>query len=171
MKSMNAKLFLALLLITTFLTACASQTYYKASDGESSSSYGYRDQKLEENKYRVSFLGRNSTQRETAELYLLYRAAEITSANGYEYFVMVHQETEPKQQTPSSSFFGGLGFGGRGTGVGLGYGVPSSSTSSNYQAVAIISLYKTKPPEPQASYNAKEVLANLEPKIVRPPEK
>ncbi len=153
------------------LTACASHTYYKPSDGESSSSYGYRDQKLEETKYRVSFIGRNSTQRETTELYLLYRAAEIAVQNGYEYFVMAHQETEPKQQQQTSSFFGGMGFGRGGTGLGLGYGVPAANTASNYQSVAFITLYKTKPPEPQVSYNAKEVIANLEPKIIRPPEK
>jgi hypothetical protein len=45
-----------------------------------SSSRGYSEQQIENNRFRVQFAGNSLTDRKTVETYLLYRAAELTKA-------------------------------------------------------------------------------------------
>ena len=60
------------------LGACATSTPYAPMDGR----YGYAEQRIETNRYRVVFHGNSSTTRETVEAFLLYRAAELTLEMG-----------------------------------------------------------------------------------------
>lgn len=72
------------------LTACTSVTPYQpAGDG-----YGFTDQMIESNRYRVAFKGNTATPRVTVENHLLYRMAEITLDNGFDYFRVLEHDTE-----------------------------------------------------------------------------
>ncbi len=161
---------LALLVVVGFVTACASPTPYQAGSGDDP---GYRDLKIQENRYRVAFKGNSVTPRETVEIYLLYRAAELTTALGMDYFIVQDQDTDKKTDytVSPSGWSGGFGYGGRRRFAGIGYTTPVSE-SSQYEAITFITPRKGKMPEDNpAAYDAREVLKNLEPKIVRPNEK
>jgi hypothetical protein len=56
--------------------------------------FGYSDARIEENRFRVVFRGNALTPRETVELYLLHRAAEVTLENGYDWFRIVRPVAE-----------------------------------------------------------------------------
>src|SRR3546814_6729919 len=79
--------FVALLALG-MLTACATTTPYQpVRDG-----YGYQDQRIEGNRYLVTFAGSTATPRQTVENYLLYHAAELTLASGNDYFIVPRSE-------------------------------------------------------------------------------
>lgn len=79
----------------TLAAACATQTPY-APVGESR--YGYSETRIEENRFRVAFTGNSLTDQETVETYLLYRAAELTLQNGYDWFEIVDRDTEASRR-------------------------------------------------------------------------
>lgn len=74
---------------------CASSgTPYQPLSASSEIAGGYSDTKLSEGRYRVVFAGNRLTSRETVESYLLFRAAELTLAEGYDWFVVVDHEMD-----------------------------------------------------------------------------
>jgi hypothetical protein len=156
--------YLLLSALTLALAACATPTPYQAADkGE-----GYYDQKIESNRYRLHFAGNSSTPRQTVENYLLYRAAELTVANGYDYFITAEKSTQ--EDTRYEQTFGG----------GFGYywfphaafGISTAYPISAFDAQADIVMFKGKKPDndPKA-FDAHEVKDNLEATIVRPKPK
>lgn len=147
------------------LAACATTSPYQPlKDGE-----GYAEQKIESNRYRITFNGNSRTTKQTVENFMLYRAAEITLTNGAQYFVMTDQNTEA--DTRYTQVFNGVGgdvFATRGL-LGVGVGVSNSIPSTEYQAQADVLIYKGKKPEnnPKA-YDARQIQINLGPLITRP---
>lgn len=74
---------------------------------------GYSEQRLGEGRYRVTFDGNTLTSRERVEGYLLYRAAELTVEQGYDWFRVVNRVTEKDQRTyvePGYSPWYGYGY-------------------------------------------------------------
>ena len=73
------------------LVACggAPTPYQPAADG-----YGYSEQRIEDNRYRVTFAGNDLTKADTVQNYLLYRAAEVTLDSGYDYFTVVDRNLD-----------------------------------------------------------------------------
>ncbi|MDX1498890.1 MAG: hypothetical protein R3176_03270 [Woeseiaceae bacterium] len=71
------------------LGACASQPSYVAADDPGD--YGYHARKIADDRYRVNYNG--SRNLEDARDYALLRAAELTIADGYEWFQVVDRET------------------------------------------------------------------------------
>ncbi|MDZ4076880.1 MULTISPECIES: CC0125/CC1285 family lipoprotein [Hydrocarboniphaga] len=154
------------------LAACATATPYQPV-GKSGS--GYAEQRLESNRYKITFAGNSITPRQTVENYLLYRSAEVTLQNGYDYFVLADNNTD--SQTSYSQTFGG-GFGSYywgpwgGPGWGWGGSTGTSIPRTEYQAQANILVFKgEKPANDPKAFNAHEVKANLESVIVRPQTK
>ena len=150
------------------LAGCASLTPYQPlREG-----YGYSEQVIEANRLRVSFAGSSKTPRQTVENYLLYRAAEVTLARGYDYFVMTRSFTEARSDAgaePTVSLgFGGFNFGSHG-GVGLGVGTTTGGgRGAAYTAQADLLLLKgAKPPNDAQAYDAREVRGSLEAQIQR----
>lgn len=86
---MKIQKWLTFLFISLTLSACSSQTDYSAAKG---ASYGYAEQQLTETQYRVTFKARGSDT-DKAQDYALLRAAEITLADGYDWFIVTHRET------------------------------------------------------------------------------
>src|SRR3546814_12577753 len=102
--------FVALLALG-MLTACATTTPYQpVRDG-----YGYQDQRIEGNRYRVTFAGSTAKPRQTVENYLLYHAAELKLARGNDYFIVTQSSTRGNGK-PGSALSAGLG--------GVGFGLP-----------------------------------------------
>lgn len=60
---------------------------------------GYSEQRLGEGRYRVTFDGNTLTSRERVEGYMLYRAAELTVQQGYDWFRIVDRMTERDERT------------------------------------------------------------------------
>ena len=92
----------ALLLVA----GCATATPYQPLDPQSRFSGGYSDQRIEPDRFRVTFRGNSLTSRETVETYLLYRAAELTLAQVYDWFSMADRNTERHSRTYVDRPFG-----------------------------------------------------------------
>lgn len=166
------------------LGACATATPYQpASRGEG----GYTDQRIEANRYRVSFRGNSVTSRETVEIYLLYRAAELTLARGFDHFVMAARDTDKRSRTYvdrpfTSGPYGYWGPSWRYWGPGFGWrswdpywGDPfwhdsiDVRTVDRYEATAEIVMYKgLKPANDPRAFDARAVIANLGPNVRLP---
>lgn len=156
------------------VSGCSSPTPYQPSwmgDG-----YGYSEQRIEDNRYRISFAGNSATGYETVRNYLLYRAAELTLAQGGDYFVMTERSFIPAYGGggPSTSIGTGVGIGsggGMSTGWSLGVGVPLGGASGPSEAVAEIVIYRgQKPADTANAFDAREVRESLHPQVLRPGE-
>ena len=137
------------------LTACATPTPYQAAVG---GAYGYAEQPLEDNRYRVTFKGNAATSRETVENYLLLRAAELTQERGADYFRVVEKSLDRSGRYYTTGFSGlghhnhfvGIHHGFPGYGFG-GYTHFSTQRSDRYSAYANITLHKGDEPEARFS--------------------
>lgn len=74
------------------LSACATATPYAPAGVNSR--YGYSEQRVDADRYRVSFAGNSVTSREQVEMALLLRAAEVTAENGFDWFSTVNRATD-----------------------------------------------------------------------------
>ena len=82
-------------------TACATATpYAPASNG----GYGYSDVRIEPTRYRVTFSGNSLTEREDVENALLYRAADLTIQNGFDWFEVVTRDTDAERRYRDTGF-------------------------------------------------------------------
>ena len=79
--------------VAALLAACVSPTPYQPAQPRG---FGYSEERLDQNKFRVTFRGNSLTKRETVVDYLLYRAAELTLQNGFSHFLVVGRDTEAK---------------------------------------------------------------------------
>lgn len=75
------------------LSACATATPYQPV-GATSARGGYADQRIGDDRWRVTFAGNSMTSRDTVEMYLMYRAAELTLENGFDCFEAVNRVTD-----------------------------------------------------------------------------
>lgn len=99
---------------------------------------GYTDIPWDANTFRVSFAGNPFTSSQTVEIYLLYRCAELTVQHGHDFFVVVERR-----------IFKG--------------GDPGGLTGK-----ALIQTFKgVKPEDHPTALNAREVISNLGPRILR----
>ena len=95
MSASNTHILSAALGAVLTLSACAGATpYHAASLTDPAHADGYRERRVEPERWRVAFAGNSLTSRETVETYLLYRAAELTLENGYDWFQAVERDTE-----------------------------------------------------------------------------
>jgi hypothetical protein len=158
----------ALLLPIALLTGCAApgRTPYQRLQANG----GYNEQQIEANRYRVSFIGNAVTTREDVEDALLYRIAELTLAQGCDYFVLSDRDTEASTaylQTLSSygsfdPFFPRVWP--RAT-MSTGTAMPITQ----YKAQAYVLLQKgVKPEGDVAAFDAREVQARLGPSVRAP---
>ena len=98
------------------LSACATPTPYQPNIPGQATSGGYSEIRVEPNRWRVMFQGNSLTSRQTVESYLLFRSAELTTQQGYDWFAIVDRNTENKGYTyidPDplySPWYGGYGY-------------------------------------------------------------
>lgn len=196
---MRKLLIAGLLAITAGLAACTTATPYQPDLRGSQVSGGFSETRLTNDRFRVQFRGNTLTNRDTVERYLLYRAAELTIDQGYDWFEIDDRRTDKTERTYVDSFgprMGGMGWGG---GWGYGYWQPSwrywgpgfgwrswnpywndpffannmdVRTVQQFEAGAEIILHKGPTPEGASrAFDARQVRQNLEPTIVRPQPK
>lgn len=84
-----------------FVSSCMTATPYQPEVRGQRIHGGYSEKALGGNRYQVTFDGNTLTSRERVEGYLLYRAAELTVQNGFEWFRIVNRETERDRRTYS----------------------------------------------------------------------
>lgn len=92
---MKTRLFKPVLLAATAalaLSACATATPYGPASPDSR--YGYSQQRIEGDRFRVNFAGNSVTSRDQVEMSLLLRAAEVTVENGGDWFTTVNRATD-----------------------------------------------------------------------------
>jgi hypothetical protein len=183
---MKLAVFAAVVGLATGLAGCETATPYQPLAPGTAQSGGFTDQRLDDNHFRVTFQGNTETSRETVETYLLYRAAEVTVNSGYDWFQAVDKHTQRDSQTyvdtwggpgpygywhPYYRRWGAWGWGGWGPyGSPYGpYGPATVSTVQKFQASAdIVMAHGPKPAGNPRAMDAREVIANLGPKIERP---
>lgn len=96
------------------LAGCVTETTYRPATGKGFNRTGFSERQVEANRYLVTFAGNSVTDRDTVERYLLFRAAELTLQNGFDYFVTVQRDTDRQARTYSTGGYGGFGYGGFG---------------------------------------------------------
>lgn len=164
---MNRSLsFAAVSLLVLALAGCATLTPYQPlKDG-----YGYSEQRLEADRYRVTVAGSSKTPRQTVENYLLYRAAELTLAAKRDYFVVRDQSTTAEADSGGPGVSLGIGgFGGGGSsGVGMGVGVGTGGGAKlAYKTQAEIVMKSGAKPEGDATaFDARQIQLNLQAQVL-----
>ncbi|HUO87704.1 MAG TPA: hypothetical protein VMU08_00915 [Rhizomicrobium sp.] len=159
------------------LGGCIQPTAYQpATNG-----HGYSDQRLAENRYRVSFSGNSVTKREMVENFLLLRSAEVTRDAGYCCFVFDNRDTEAK--TSYYTAFGGYPGWGPAWGPGFGwyrhnwvydpwdpYWAGTVYPSTRYEAYAeIVMLTPEQAQREPRALKAADVISRIGPLAAPPP--
>lgn len=143
---------IGLILLTTFLTSCAT-TYQK-----NSFSGGYSDMRINKDMYKVTFRGNGYTNSDVVHNFLLRRCAEVTLENGYNYFVFVNQNAQSTKYHLGTNHNGTLQKNYSGS-------YQYSGTTQNFVAikhsrVGIIKLFNNGE-QPEVAYSAKEILKSF----------
>jgi hypothetical protein len=90
---MNKILYAAAAAGALLLSACATATPYQPI-GATRVRGGYAEERISSDRFRVTFSGNSVTSRDTVEMYLLYRAAELTLADGFDCFETANRSTD-----------------------------------------------------------------------------
>lgn len=164
------------------LAGCATSTPYGPASGDNP--YGFSDQRIEDNRYRIVFRGNSSTTREAVETFLLYRAAELTVESGFDYFIVSEQDTEANKRysaSPNPAFFGRYYYGygpyccafpyyAYGWGWGSPYSGYEAREITRYTAIAFITMHKgSKPADDPQAFDARSVIDNLRSYVLQQP--
>jgi hypothetical protein len=174
------------------LSACATATPYQPNIPGQAVKGGYSEIRLEADRYRVTFSGNSLTSRETVEGSLLFRAAELTVSQGYDWFSIVERQTDRDVRTyvepdplyrpwygpaypywyPSWRYYGG-GFGWRTWDPYWGDPFWADRmdvrTVERFEATAEILMHKgAKPTGDARAFDARAVMENLGPRMQRP---
>jgi hypothetical protein len=170
------------------LSACVTATPYQPMAAGTAQSGGYSETKVEQDRYRITFTGNSLTSRDVVENYLLHRAAELTLAQGKDWFMMaerglaksVEKIILPDPMIQSRMWHPTVIVS---RGVVVGYAYPfmddmawrmraQEQTLEKYEAYSEIVLGTgQKPVNDPKAFDAKQVIENLGPKLVRPEPK
>lgn len=164
------------------LSACATATPYGPAGIDSR--YGYAEQRVDADRYRISFAGNSVTSREQVEMALLLRAAEVTTQNGYDWFATVNRATDRdvRLQATPDPFYSRYGpyWGPSWRYYRRGYWSPWGDPFwgvrdfdvreiDRYEASAEIVMGRgAKPAGDPNAFDAREVIQNLGPRVTRP---
>jgi hypothetical protein len=158
------------------VSACSAPTPYQ---GVGAGSYGYDQTAIESDRYLITFNGNSLTERATVDLFLLYRAAELTVERGFDHFTVIRRETEAQRRTVTT---GGDPFRSR-FGAQYRYFHPAygwygwrdpfwndvnTREITRYQAQAEIVFGHGPAPDDADAFDARDVITNLGPRITRP---
>jgi hypothetical protein len=149
------------------LTACASLAPYGPQ--MSPNGQGYVEQRIESNRFRVTYNGVGAPG--PVADYALLRAAQLTTAQGYDWFEVVQRWTDGRLDSaggmrPSVSIgAGSSSYGGRyghyrSSGVGVGVGLNFSGPSPTSTSLEVVMGNGARPDRPNA-YDARGVQDSL----------
>ncbi|WP_332770000.1 CC0125/CC1285 family lipoprotein [Phenylobacterium sp.] len=182
----------ASLALAGLVSACATATPYQPNIPGQAVSGGFSEQRLESDRFKVTFAGNSLTSRDTVEAYLLYRAAELTVQQGYDWFTIVERDVERDRRTyverdpfyrpwygpsygywrPYWRYYGG-GFGWRTWDPYWGDPFWADRmdvrTVEKFEATAEIVMRKgPKPADDARAFDARGVMENIGPRVMRP---
>ena len=189
--SRKSAAIVASLALAGLLSACATATPYQPNLPGQAVSGGYSEQRVEANRFRVNFSGNSLTSRETVEGYLLFRAAELTVQEGYDWFAVVDRNTEADRRTyverdplyspwygpsygywrPYWRYYGGFGWRTWDPWWGDPFWADRMDvrTVTKFEASAEIIMNRgAKPADDPRAFDARAVIANLGPRVTRP---
>ena len=189
--SRKSAAIIASLALAGLLSACATATPYQPNLPGQAVSGGYSEQRVEDNRFRVNFSGNSLTSRETVEGYLLFRAAELTVQEGYDWFAVVDRNTEADRRTyverdplyspwygpsygywrPYWRYYGGFGWRTWDPWWGDPFWADRMDvrTVTKFEASAEIVMNRgAKPADDPRAFDARAVIANLGPRVTRP---
>lgn len=156
-----------LMVCLAFLCSCATpyQPYSRFNGG-------YKDTQLDSNTFRVGFSGNSDTSRETVLNYLLYRCAEVTLENDYDFFVIVDGGSDVKHASMTMpGTYTGHTTHNYATGTSTTHGTYNPGMTlygQAYSEMAIIKVFHGEaPPNVPDCYSAKELKTYLDPNIKR----
>ena len=155
---------LTLLAGVLLLAACETTTAY-APAAPGSRASGFWDQRIEQHRFRVAYRGGDGAPPAQVEDYALMHAAEVTLANGDEWFQVLDKvgTAAPGASSSVSFGFGGANFG-RGGGVGYGVGA-STPVSGGAQLTSTLEILTGKSAPPQGAFNARSVQDTIRPRL------
>jgi len=161
---MTVKPILALLAAAA-LAACASSSGYQ--QAARADGVGYTDQRIEDDRWRVTYRAATGAPAGAATDFAILRAAEIATQRGYDWFQVVARDVAREQAGSSGPRIGvGVGTGGR---IGGGFGGVSVGTSTGGGAdareVATLEVRMGRGDQPEGAdfYDARAVYQSLRP--------
>jgi hypothetical protein len=157
---------LAALLLAAMTSACMTPYQPRGVTG------GYTDQKVNGTTYRVSFFGNGNTPKDRVFRFWLYRCADLTAQNGFDYFTILGKDDEARlegDREAVSAKGGGDGFPlddivpARGSSAPSYVYIPGGGgTITTWSASGYIVMRKGAPdPDDIRSFSAKKVLADI----------
>lgn len=158
------KRVLACLSLCAILGACAMASPYGPAYGPRGA--GYSEYRIEPGRFRVTYQGGPGAPPQQVADYALLRAAELTLAEGYDWFQITDRATSGRAGGgPRLSLgTGGGSYGGRtAIGVGVGTSMSLGGGPSTIQSLEIIMDRGQRPPDPNA-YDARGVRDTLRPR-------
>jgi len=157
------KALLAIVLVS--LAACA--TPY----GKYGALGGYTDSRIDENTFTISVDTNGFTSQQTTSMHAMYRAAELTVENGFDFFVIANTANDSKSMAmtmPTSSTSTttvsryGSGAMARTT---TNYGPVTTMPVAFPNSTLVIKSFKGTKPDQGDAYDAREVMTYLGPQI------
>lgn len=126
---------------------------------------GYTEEKIMTNMYKVEFRGNQHTKPELIQKYLLYRCAELTKENDFEYFAVISEERHfdefvSRQETPQP--FKAVSSSSGGNWVYTDPSLENPTSSTNYTGVYFIKfINEIEDKHKNAVFNVDEVMEEL----------
>lgn len=148
------------------LAACATPTVYQAATGPGT--VGYSEYRIEPGRYRVMFRGGSSASERQVMDYALVRAADLTLAEGYDWFRISDRSMSYSAAGSSGPRFSiGVGGGSWGHSSGVGMGVGTTFGDTGYGGggapTASLEVFMGRGPKPPGLdvYDARAVRGSL----------
>jgi hypothetical protein len=135
---------------------------------------GYQDAQIDSNTASVTFHGNAYTSKQRVQLALMYRCAQVTLQDGFDYFLIVNSDTEAKQgihqtavQYVSNTSGSAMGMGNMAFGSAMTTGTyypVHTYTTTKFGSEAVIKMFKgQKPQDDPNAFDAHDVVAHLGP--------
>ncbi|MET0293388.1 MAG: hypothetical protein ABW042_00100 [Phenylobacterium sp.] len=148
------------------LAACATApTVYQPAAGPSA--VGYSELRIEPGRYRIIFRGGRGAPAEQVADYALLRAADLTLAEGYDWFLVSDRFVQQEGYGSGSSVSVGAGGSNWGHHSGVGLGVGTSFDLSGgpaFSQTLEVVMGRGAPPSTGDVYDAREVRRTVGPR-------
>jgi hypothetical protein len=160
---MTRRIALASSLIALILAACETAPPMAYQPVPGPRGVGFSEQRIEPGRYRIAFRGAPGASRAMVEDYALRRAADLTVADGYDWFRVYDRATtfNPPSGPQVGLSIGGVSFGRRSAvGGGVGTSFPLGGGGSITATLEVTMGKGPRPPGPDV-YDARSVQETL----------
>lgn len=157
---MNRMLLSGLFAIALAACTTAPTVYQPAA---SSQAMGYRDLKIEDDRYRVSFVSNADVRGVALDDLVFRRAAEIAQREGRTWFLVVSRSNDLVGGYNRGGTSVGVGgsSGSYGSSVGVGIGLDLSPDTRKYEATLEILLGRGAKPDSPDAYDVQSILSRV----------